>query len=273
MSNEIVKPEQSHPLSFEEFKEILLRQESDDDIFSRVAGGHGRIPRLLRLLHNIDPTGISSAIDQLLSEKVSEREQDNIIHAIYVLANKIWNLESGDIPKLPDDKFEFLYYVYERSETAVDSRVEADEMQSLLGITQNRTIALAQYLDQQGLIEFDTWVQGIKILHDGIVRVEAILWGTDTLPVCVSEEMIAKIEERMRLRFSLLQCLYDEVQGDIFEEIQHTHLAKKLGIRHHDVISQLLPYLVGKGWVKWRTVDTVAITEEGMDRVKALHAS
>jgi Mn-dependent DtxR family transcriptional regulator len=267
-----MKPEQGRPVSFEEFKETLLRHGSDDDIYSRVAQVHGRIPRLIRLLHNIDPSGISSAIDQLLSEKVSEQEQENIIRAIYVLANKIWSLESGDMPSLPDDKFEFLYYVYERSETDVYMRVEADEMQNLLGISQNRTIAIAQYLDQHGFIEFETWVQGIKILHDGIVKVEASIWKNDTLPACVSEEMIGKIEERMRLRFSVLQCMHDEVEGDIFAQIQHVQLAEKLSIKHHDLISQILPYLAGEGWVNWRTSDSVAITEEGVDRIKALLA-
>lgn len=265
-----MKPQQGQTLSFEEFKETLLRYGSDDDIFSRVAQVHGRIPRLLRLLHNIDPSGISSAIDQLLSEKVSEREQENIIRAIYVLANKILSLESGEMLKLPDDKFEFLYYVYERSGTDVYSRVEVDEIQNLLSISQNRTIAIAQYLDQHGLIEFETWVQGIKILHNGIVRVEASTWGNDALPACMSEELIAKIEERMQLRFSVLQSIHNEVEGDIFAKIQHVHLAEKLGIKHHDLISKVLPYLAREGWIHWRTLDSVAITEEGIDRIKAL---
>ena len=196
MSNEIIKTEPNQAPSFEEFKEIILQQGADADLLDWAANVHGRIPRLIRVLHNVDPTGISSALDQLFSEKVSEREQENILRAIYVLANKIWNIETTELPRLPDDKFKFLYYVYVKSETDIFSRVEADEIQNLLKISQNRTISIGQHLEQNGLIMFNSWVEGIKIVHKGIVRVEADLLGNNKLPAYVSENEIKKIEER-----------------------------------------------------------------------------
>jgi hypothetical protein len=206
----------------------------------------------------------------VFNEVKTEKEQENILRAIYNLAINLWMIEDTELPILPDDKFMFLYFVYIKSETDVFARVEADEIQNELSLPQHTTISIGQYLCKHELIIFSTWVGGIKIDHKGVVRVEADLLGSSNLPSYVTANEVGKIEERIRLRFDLLQQLFNETEGDTFKKIMHIDLARKLGIIHHRVISEFLPYLAEEGWIKYRTVDTVTITEEGIDKVKAL---
>jgi hypothetical protein len=270
MSDDSLVPRQKQIPSFDEFKEIVLQHGADANFLDRVATLHGRVPRLFRILHNLDPTGIASAIDQLISEEKSEREQDNILRAIYTLAIKVWKVEGTELPVLSVDKFRFLYFVYVKSQTDKFVRIEGDEIKDLLNLPQDRVISIGQYLDKNGLIEFNSWVEGIKITHKGVIRIEAELLGSDDFPSFVDVNEIGKIEERIRLRFALLQYLNRKTKGNTFQQILHTDIAEKLGLDHNSLITQSLPYMVEEGWVKWRSSDSVSITEEGIDKVEAL---
>ena len=272
MSNEIIQPDSNQVPSFEEFKEIILQHGAEADLISWAANGYGRIPRLIRALNNMDPTGITGAIDQLFSEKASEQEQENILRAIYLLAIRMWKLEAKDIPKLPEEKFKFLYFVYKISGTDIYSRVEADDIQNLMGVALNRIISIGQYLEHNGLVKFNSWVEGIWIVHTGIVKVESELLNNHTLPEFVSDRDIANIKDKMRLRFTLLQHLYELTAEDTFMKLLHVDLANNMEIDHNIVIAQLLPYLADEGWVRIATNDSICITEDGIEFVKGLNS-
>ena len=152
----------------------------------------------------------------------------------------------------------------------MSASIDADGIQSLLGLPQLRIISIGEYLDKNELIRFDDWVQGIRIVHKGIIRIEADLLGNIEIPDYVSPDEIKKMEERIRLRFHLLKHLFREAEGDTFKKISHADLAKKAGLEHHLVISQFRPYMAAEGWIIFRTADSVSITEEGIDRVKTL---
>ncbi len=186
MSNEITKPE-SHPVpSFEEFKKTILQHNADLDLLNWAAKQYGRIPSAIRALNNFDPTGISGAIDQVFSEKVSEQEQENTLRAIYILASRIWKIESESTTRLSEEKFMFLYFIYQTSKTDVFARVDVDLIQKLMDVSQNKIISTGQYLAENGFINFRSWVEGIRILHDGVVKVESELFN-DELPHYVSK--------------------------------------------------------------------------------------
>ena len=70
---------------------------------------------------------------------------------------------------------------------------------------------------------------------------------------------IKKVEDRLRLRFSVLQYLYEKTQGNTFEKVLHADLVKNLGIDHRCVIAQILPYLTAEGWIKTRTNDMIHV--------------
>jgi hypothetical protein len=270
MPNEISRLKPNQVPSFDEFKKNILEQGSDANFSNRLENLYDNAPRLIRILHNFDPTGTASALDQLISDEKTEKEQNNILRMLYDLAVKIWKVEGTELPSLSAEKFKFLYFVYIKSETDVYVRVLADEIQNLLTLPQLRIISIGEYLNRNELIDFSNWVQGIKIMHKGIVRVEADLLGNNEMPDYVSLDEIKKMEERIRLRFHLLKHLYREAKEDTFKKISHADLAKKAGLEHHRTISQLLPYMIVEGWVKSRTVDSISITEEGIDRVKTL---
>jgi hypothetical protein len=221
-------------------------------------------------LHNFDPTGTASAIDQLINEEKSEREQENILRAIYALAIKISKIDETETSDLPDDKFKFLYLVYIKSETDIFAMVNTYEIQGLLNLPQTSILSIGEYLDKNELIKFDNWYQGIGITHKGIIKVEATLLGNNEIPEYVSLDEIKKIEDRVRLRFHLLQHLNQEAEEDTFKLISHAELAQDAGLEHFQVLKQLFPYMESEGWMRSRTADTVSITEEGIDRVKAL---
>jgi hypothetical protein len=269
MSNEIMKSDSHLVPSFEEFKKTILQHGPDAGLINWAAKQYGRIPSAIRALNNFDPTGISGAIDQLFSEKVSEREQENILRVIYILANRIWEIESKNVIRLPEEKFKFLYFVYQNSRTDVFARVDVDPIQNLMGVSQNKIISIGQNLEENGFIKFPSWFVGIWILHDGVVKVESELLNNE-LPHFVSNSELSAIEDRMRLRFTLLQHLYQLTGEDTFEHIGHDDLANMSKIDHQIVLTQLLPYLESEGWVRFATVDTVKITEDGIDFVKEL---
>lgn len=269
MSNEIKKSESLPVPSFEEFKKTILQHNADSDLLNWAAKQYGRIPSAIRALNNFDPTGISGAIDQVFSEKVSEREQENILRAIYILASRIWKIESESTARLPEEKFMFLYFVYQTSKTDVLARVDVDSIQKLMDVPQNKIISIGQYLAENGFINFRSWVEGIRILHDGVVKIESELFNNE-LPHFVSKSDFSAIEDRMRLRFTLLHDLYKLTGEDTFVKIGHADLANISKIDHNIVLTQLLPYLESKGWIRSATVDTVKITEEGIDFVKGL---
>lgn len=270
MSDDSLVPRQKQIPSFEEFKQVVLQQGASGNFLNRAATLHGKIPRLIRILHNFDPTGIASAIDQLINEAKSEREQDNILRAIYALAIKVWNIEDTELPTLSEDKFCFLYFVYVKSQTDIFTRVELAEIQNFLNLSQQRIISIGEYLDKNGLIRFNSWVEGVKIAHKGIVRTEAELLGSNEFPVFVDASEIKKIEERIRLRFDVLQYLYRKAKGDTYQQILHEDIAREMELDHHSLITQSLPYMVEEGWIRWGSSDSVRITEEGIDRVEAL---
>lgn len=270
MSNEIIKPDPNQVPSFEEFKEKILQHGSDSDLLSWAAKEYGRIPSAIRALNNFDPSGVSGLIDQLFSENSSELEKENILRAIYTLAIRISKIESKNVTKLPEDKFRFLYSIYINSKTDVLARVDVDPIQNLMGLSQDKTISIGQYLNEKGFIKFRSWVEGIWILHDGVLKVETQLLGDKEHPEFVSEIEISAIKDRMRLRFTLLQHLYNLTEDNTFEKVSHEHLANISKIDHQIVLNQLLPYLSSEGWVRFATVDTVTITEDGIDFVKGL---
>ncbi len=74
----------------------------------------------------------------------------------------------------------------------------------------------------------------------------------------------------MRSRFTLLHDLCKLTGEDTFVKIGHADLANISKIDHNIVLTQLLPYLESKGWIRSATADTVKITEEGIDFVKGL---
>jgi hypothetical protein len=270
-SDEVAAQDPKGPPSFLEFKAAIFQGASRAHLLDEAAELHGKLPRIIRVLHNFDPTSIFSALDQVLSEQRSEADQDKILQAIYNLTVRIWKLESTPQPRLPGLKFNFLYRTYVKSETDLYKTVSAQEVQQDLDLPQLRVASIGQFLDEHGLIEFNNWYTGIKIRHSGIVRLEADLLTLEKLPSYVTTNEIDKTAERMRLRMRLLRALHQDAQGNTFKHIPHAQLAAEAQLDHDAAIHQILPYMDAEGWLTWRTTDTVSITEDGMDLVEHIN--
>jgi hypothetical protein len=88
MSSKIIKYKKI-PLTYDEFKAMILEYNSSKSRFDSIADIYDRVPSYIRVIQNFDPTGIAGAIDQILSENKAKREQDNILRAIYNLVQAI----------------------------------------------------------------------------------------------------------------------------------------------------------------------------------------
>lgn len=140
-------------------------------------------------------------------------------------------------------------HVYVKSQTDIFTRVELDEIQSFLNLPQLRIISIGEFLDKNGLLRFNTLVEGVRIAHRGITRIESDLLGSNDFPAFVDANEVKKIEERIRLRFDVLQYLYRKAKGDTYQQILHEGIAREMEIDHHSLIAQSLPYMIEEGWV------------------------
>jgi DNA-binding response OmpR family regulator len=171
-------------------------------------------------------------------------------------------------PKLSEDKLEFLCWVYLKANGRVlGSTVNSEDIANELGLTQLRTIEVAQYLDRKGLVNFETWDIGIKITHQGVVKVESDLFESTLLSEYISPEEVKKIGERKRDRFQFLCHLNEKTEGDTFKKILILEMASDLGLDYDQVLTDIIPYLDEGDWIKIRTNDSIAITEEGVEHL------
>ena len=70
-------------LSFDEFNKKLAELTETNGVIDKTANLYDKIPTYIKALTNFDPTGVSGAIDQALSENKSKRENENIVKALY----------------------------------------------------------------------------------------------------------------------------------------------------------------------------------------------
>lgn len=71
-------------MTIEDFR-IKISETNQYGIMDKLADGYDKIPSFIKLLQNLDPTGISSSIGEVLSENRAKREQAMLIDSIYYL--------------------------------------------------------------------------------------------------------------------------------------------------------------------------------------------
>jgi hypothetical protein len=82
MNSKITKPKKLSP-TFDEFKSKFF-EENFNPLNDEYADWIGT-SLLLHTIHNFDPSGVLSTIDQILTENKAKREQENILRALYYL--------------------------------------------------------------------------------------------------------------------------------------------------------------------------------------------
>ena len=117
MAKDIIKSGSTPLSSFEEFEKYVNSLNDNGNLLDKPADLYIKLPALLRTLTNIEPTGIASALAQLLEENKVKREQRNVLLAMFELAkvlsqcgHRIEQLEksylSTEFPKLTIMYFE-----------------------------------------------------------------------------------------------------------------------------------------------------------------------
>lgn len=79
--------------SFEEFKALCLTDASYKSILDKLADGYDKIPMLLRLLNNLEPTGIMSCFVDGLSELKAKRNEEKLWKTIYELFKAVYFID------------------------------------------------------------------------------------------------------------------------------------------------------------------------------------
>lgn len=89
MTKDIIKSEMAPLSSFEEFEKFVYSLDDNDSLLDKSADLYSKIPALLRTLPNFEPTGIAGALAQLLEENKAQREQKNILLAMFELVKVV----------------------------------------------------------------------------------------------------------------------------------------------------------------------------------------
>jgi hypothetical protein len=170
---------------------------------------------------------------------------------------------------LREDKLKFLCWVYVKANGSYFHRVNPEDIATKLEMTELEIVRASQYLAGKDLVHFRTLVEGIKLTHKGIIVTELALSEQRLLPGCFSEDVIDQILTRKRNRYEFLHRLYEEVQGDPFKKILRVSVSSSLGIEDHQVVTTITPYLSNEDWIRIRTTDSIAITEEGIEKIES----
>lgn len=112
-------------LTFDEFKEKISGLIESGTVIDKASDRYEKLPIIIRAIQNLDPTGISGAIDQVLSNNKAKREQENLMHALYAfyeailyLGNKQAVLDSSINQQLS----ELTYLYFQKSQETYDNR-------------------------------------------------------------------------------------------------------------------------------------------------------
>jgi|GEM_PF-3209488 len=89
-----VSQESTFPTTFEEFKDKISQFTETKGTLENVSDIYSKVPIWIKLLTNFDPTGVSGAIDQILTDNRAKREQESILLAIYGLGRSIYEIQS-----------------------------------------------------------------------------------------------------------------------------------------------------------------------------------
>lgn len=113
MSNEISKPNQ-YPLSFDEFKKQFLELKKGS-LIDEAVDIYETLPGYVKALSNLEPTGIASAIAQILEDHKVQQKEERLLRALYEFAKAIQQ-HAAEISALKQDlsseKVYFLTHLY-----------------------------------------------------------------------------------------------------------------------------------------------------------------
>ncbi len=83
--NQIITTNQNNILSEERFTDIIKNRVENKTFISMASDVYDKVPQIFKIVKNIDPTGILSSIDDVLSDNKRNRETNNIIKALYYI--------------------------------------------------------------------------------------------------------------------------------------------------------------------------------------------
>lgn len=112
-------------MTFDEFREIMAESEESASAIDKVSDLYDKVPAWVRTIQNFDPTGIAGAIDQILSDNKTKRQEECLLKALYSFYEAIIILNERQIKS---DKFvkehlaELTYLYFEKSKETYDSR-------------------------------------------------------------------------------------------------------------------------------------------------------
>lgn len=172
-------------------------------------------------------------------------------------------------PQITEEKLTFLCWVYIKSNGSIIQPVLSDDIANVMGLEQLKTARIAQFLNQKSLVKFETWVQGIRISHQGIVKAEHDIVQAGFLFDGFPLDIVARIEKIIQLRSDYLHCLYMKSKDNSFESISGIEIANELNQDQYQLInSSVLHYLEKEGWLYFRGIPNVQITETGIEKVE-----
>lgn len=143
MDNKEITPitsEEAYPATFEEFKNKISKFIETNETLDKASDLYDKIPIWVRVIANFDPSGVSGAIEQILSDNRAKREKDSILLAIYGLGRAMYEIKAqlNEKPLLEDQIPTLTYAYFEKSKNArQSSKIEYFRKVWKYGLTDN----------------------------------------------------------------------------------------------------------------------------------------
>lgn len=101
-------------MSKKEFRECMLHNFEKNSAIDKIADSYEKIPNTIKLIKNIDPTGVLGSIDDILSTNKANRQQIMIIDALYYIIMNLGELKQNinELSKYNPEEFSLLTEEY-----------------------------------------------------------------------------------------------------------------------------------------------------------------
>lgn len=214
----IFHSEDAKVISFEEFKSIILNDKDSSGI-NKISDMYAKIPNVIRKTTNLDPTGIASYFDGLLSDNKAKREQDRILTAIYGMYNAFIQYEIQLKENIERDKEQYLDITELCLEKAKDS-FQKEKIKYFVNIWANSIFNIDRTFSEKEcvfqLISNLTvdHIKIIKVVYDEMKHKKSIeghnFNSENETGICVSAK---EIEEKLKLNGVYIQQICTDLQG------------------------------------------------------------
>lgn len=173
------------------------------------------------------------------------------------------NQSDFDIAERRKIRNDLIIEIYRIANGGRAMKVALWEIALKMGINNEKASDIYQHYYDRGFFSDRGANQMVVLSYLGVLNIEDSILRSQN-PI----DLVPIIEERQKIRFSLLKKLFDETGGSSHEKINFNDLARRVGVQFVDVVS-FLYHLEDAGLVQTESLGGwVSITSEGINKIE-----